>query len=378
MHSLSRHSPSQTIAIRLLFVLLALTLWLLLSGFGAPGANPTPADSDRLTQTELYTLRASPAPAITAHAAALVDVETGRVLWSLDGNRRLPMASTTKMMTALLATELAGPDEVATAQPRDLVGGSSIDLRPGERLTLEQLLYGALIPSGNDAAVTIADYVGREHLGGAGDRGIDAFVRAMNAKAKKLGLKNSRFQNPNGFDAPNHYSSALDLARLGREVLRDPLLSKIVGTARYRVTGYTSTGRGRTPIYHQVETTNDLLGAYRGVDGIKTGTTSSAGEVLVASAKRGNPGLIAVVLGATDRFGDARALLNWGFSTYKWVPLASLLFGAQSSPTANQVGYAATARWNTDLTFSSRMGDAPRYWIATEPLHTVPLAGDRP
>ncbi|MDP9380311.1 MAG: D-alanyl-D-alanine carboxypeptidase [Chloroflexota bacterium] len=351
---------------RLFGCMLVLCFGLLTSAASAPpGVNPTPSDSDRLTQTEMTTLRATSPPPLTARAAVLMDTDTGRVLWSQAGDRRLPMASTTKMMTALLASELAEPDEVATVQPRDLVSGSTIHLKKRERITIEQLLYGALIQSGNDAAVTIADHVGREHLGGVGDEAIQVFVNEMNERARRMGLLDTHFENPNGFDAPGHYSSALDLARLGREVLKDPLLANIVATAEYRVTGYTETGRERIPVYHHVKTTNELLGTYRGANGIKTGTTPKAGEALVASVRRGDSGLIAVVLGSSDRFSDVRSLFDWGFARYQWLPLAPPLFDSPArAATGRQPRVAAVQRWNTDLTFYDSA-----YWVATEMLY---------
>ncbi len=354
--------------VRLLTALLVVVLSLGISGYSAPGANPTTGDSDRVTEAEAATLRATSPPTLTARAAALVDLDTGRVLWSRNGNARLPMASTTKMMTALLASELAEPEEQTTVRPRNLVSGSSIYLQNGERISVEQLLYGALIQSGNDAAVTLADYIGREYLGGVGDEGVDVFVDAMNERATRMGLRNTHFENPNGFDEAGHYSSAMDLARLGREVLADPLLAGIVATAQYKVRGDVSSGQDRSPVYHAVETTNELLGTYRGANGIKTGTTPDAGEVLVASAERGDSGLVAVVLGATDRFSDARALFDWGFASYEWLRLAPAVFSSPIGAAAPATTpFAAVASWNTDLTFYNPAAPA-RYWAATEPL----------
>ncbi|MDQ3327932.1 MAG: D-alanyl-D-alanine carboxypeptidase [Chloroflexota bacterium] len=298
-----------------------------------------------------------------------MDTGTGRVLWGKAPDKRLPMASTTKMMTALLAAELADPDEVATVYPRDLVSGSTVSLRKGERLTIEQLLYGALLQSGNDAAVTIADHVGREYLGGVGDDGIQTFVRAMNARARTLGLTNTQFKNPNGFDEPGHYSTARDLARLGRELLANPLLAGIVSTAQYRLTGYIGAGPDSIPVYHTVRTTNELLGSYRGANGIKTGTTPQAGEALVASVQRGDSSLIAVMLGSTNRFADARMLFDWGFDRFEWLPVTPTVFDSPiGAAVAQQRVFAAVEKWNTDLAFFNAGAGATRYWLGTEPL----------
>ncbi|MDQ3855742.1 MAG: D-alanyl-D-alanine carboxypeptidase [Chloroflexota bacterium] len=347
--------------------------WLSLTAFGPPGFNPSPSDSDRLTQTELQVVRGSAPPTIMARAAVLVDADTGRVLWSYNGRRRMPMASTTKMMTALLTVRYADPEEIVTIYPRDLVGGSRVGLRAGESVTVEQLLYGALVPSGNDAAVALADYIGRKYLGGVGDEGISAFVDAMNAQARRMGLRDTRFRNPNGFDAPGHYSTAVDLAKLGRAVMADPLLSDIVSTVRYKVVGYVASGQRRTELRHPVETTNELLGSYRGANGVKTGTTPRAGEVLVASAKRGNAKMIGVVLNSTNRFGDVRALFDWGFATYEWLPLSSRIFGPLVPPAADKLTFAAVERWNTDLTFATQSASGPVYWASTERLRAEPV-----
>jgi len=370
MQPLHKHPGVTAPWIRRLAALLILLIALVTSGFGPPpGANPTPADSERLTQGELATLRASSVPMLTARSALLMDTGTGRVLWGKKPDQRLPIASTTKLMTALLAADLAEPEEVATVYPRDLVLGSTVSLREGERMTIEQLLYGALMQSGNDAAVTIADHVGREHLGGVGDDGIQTFVDAMNARARKMGLKNTQFKNPNGFDEPGQYSTARDLAILGREVLADSLLAGIVATAQYRLTGYIPIGRARSPVYHPVRTTNELLRSYRGANGLKTGTTPQAGEALVASVRRGDASLIAVMLGATDRFADARMLFDWGFDRYEWLPVTPYMFDAPVGAAALQPSvFAAVEKWNTDLTLFNAGAGASRYWLGTEPL----------
>jgi len=370
MQPLQKHPGVPAPWIRRLAALLILLIAAVTSGFGPPpGANPTPADSERLTQGELATLRASSVPMLTARSALLMDTGTGRVLWGKKPDQRLPIASTTKLMTALLAADLAEPEEVATVYPRDLVLGSTVSLREGERMTIEQLLYGALMQSGNDAAVTIADHVGREHLGGVGDDGIQTFVDAMNARARKMGLKNTQFKNPNGFDEPGQYSTARDLAILGREVLADSLLAGIVATAQYRLTGYIPIGRERSPVYHPVRTTNELLRSYRGANGLKTGTTPQAGEALVASVRRDDASLIAVMLGATDRFADARMLFDWGFDRYEWLPVTPYMFDAPVGAAALQPSvFAAVEKWNTDLTLFNAGAGASRYWLGTEPL----------
>lgn len=346
-------------------------LWAALCGFGAPGASSTTRDDDRLTQSELSVLDASSAPPISARSAIVLDSANGRTLLSSQPDRRLAMASTTKMMTALVVTDHARPDETATVWPRDLVGGSSIYLRSGEQMTVEQLLYGALVPSGNDAAYTLADHIGRTYLGGVGDGGVAAFVQAMNDKARSMGLRNSHFVNPNGFDAAGQYSSARDLSVLARAVLARPLLASIVATAQYKAVGYTGQGARREPLYHPLTTTNELLGSYPGANGVKTGTTPKAGEVLAASVQRGQAGSIVVLMGSPDRFSEARSLFDWVFSTYRWVPLSDPALAAANSA-ARSTASAAVQSWNTDAVFYQPTPGGPSFWAGTEPLDNQP------
>lgn len=362
--------------IRLLLVLLLLLSWLSLSAFGSPpGVNPTPSDTDRVTQSELDVLQSLSEPTLTARSAVLMDMQTGRILWSLYPERRLAMASTTKMMTVLLALELVSPDDEAIVYPRDEVEGSTAGLEAGERYTIEELLYGALLPSGNDAATAIADHAGQELPGGVGDKRIDVFVAEMNREAARMGLRQTHFANPHGLDVPGQVSSALDLARLGRALLQNPLLAGIVATTKHRVAGYVEDGNERLPVYRDVTTTNELLGTYPGASGVKTGTTEEAGQVLVASAKRGNQGLIAVVMGSTRRFEDTRALFDWGFATYGWVPLSPAIFSSPGGAPGGQPAYAAVKRWNTDLMFGLALPGVPRYWASTEAVDILPIAG---
>ncbi len=379
LHSLA-HRSSTNLIMRLLFCILTCALAIPTLGVGAPGANPTTSDEDSVTQSEVAAIRASTPPVVTSRAAVVMDSQTGRVLLRYNGARRLPMASTVKMMTALLAAELADPEEEATVYPRDLrdlEGGIIVYLRPGERMTIQELLYSALLPSGNDAAVTIADHVGRKHLGAPPDGGVNAFIQAMNDRAGELGLTNTRFKTPHGFDMPGQYSTAEDLAILGREVLKHPLLADIVATRRYKARGFVGVRNDLAPVYHPLETTNELLGTYRGANGIKTGTTAAAGENLVASAARGNSRLIAVVLGSTDRFSDARTLLDWGFNEHDWLRLSGQLFPLSGQPgeMENAPPFAAVEPWNADMLLFLEGGDSPNYWVGTEPLDVV-SAGD--
>lgn len=239
-------------------------------------------------------------PTVTADAAVLMDAITGDVLFDKQAHKRRAPASTTKMMTAILGLELGRPDEVVTVSPKAAaVGESTIHLDPGERATLYELITGALVKSGNDACVAIGEQI-------AGSEA--QFVRMMNQKALSIGAKDTHFENTNGLPHKNHYSTAYDLALIARYGLQLPAFSSI-------------TRQKETEIHFlepdfmmDLRNTNKLLWNYPFADGVKTGTTNAAGKCLVASATKNGRQLIAVVLHAPDRFGDAQKLLEWGFS----------------------------------------------------------------
>lgn len=255
------------------------------------------------------TLAAAPPPAVvsggpkvTADAAVLLDARTGRVLWGRNADTPRAPASTTKMMTALVALELGHPDDVVTVgQAAAATPGSSAGLRPNDRYTLENLLRGLLLRSGNDAAVAIA-----VHVAGS----VPAFVSLMNARASALGLENTHFENPHGLTEPLHHSSAHDLALIARAGLALPAFAALVDSSESEMRGYDGATR---EIRRELHNTNRLLLAYDWVDGVKTGTTGAAGNCLVASGTQGGMQLIAVVLHSDDRWGDATRLLQWGF-----------------------------------------------------------------
>lgn len=281
---------------RVLTILLVCLAWATV-GFGPPiltsGGTPP---AWRLDPAQVQALVAAVRmPAITAKAALLADASTGHVLLASHADDPLPPASTTKIMTALLVLERADPDALVTVPAEALIGEASMGLTPGERLTVRDLLYGLLLASGNDAAVTLASHV-------AGSP--DAFVALMNQRAAELGLRASHFANPHGLDAPNHVMSAADLLTVTRAALAYDLFAAIVATPQTRVAGHLLVNR------------NELLTTYPGADGVKTGTTDAAGECLVASASRSGLRAIAVILGSRDRYADSRALLDHYFQHY--------------------------------------------------------------
>lgn len=260
---------------------------------------------------------------VSADEALLMDASTGNILYDKNGETPVPMASTTKIMTALIAiqsgqlnqTVTIGQDAINEVIEND---GSSAQLVVGNQIKLQDLLYGLMLPSGDDAAVAVADAV-------AGS--VPNFVAIMNVEAQKLGLYQTHFVNPDGLPPTDdngnpingiHYTTAYDLARLTRYALRLPLFAQIVSTKEYILPA------SGTHNAYKWDTTNELLGVYQGMIGIKTGTTPEAGACLVFAAKRNGHTLIGVVLhDALDagRFQDATTLLNWGFGLPVKVPL---------------------------------------------------------
>jgi len=240
-------------------------------------------------------------PRLAGAAAILVDENSGRVLWALHPHERRHVASTTKIMTALLALRALRPREIVTVDksvPR--VPLVREGLRAGERVQAWKLFYSLLLYSGNDDALALA-------IATAGDKW--SFVRDMNAEAKRLGLHDTHFVSPSGVVDVDNYSSAWDLAALTRVALRNERFRQIVHTRVKHV-------KWSAPTYAKIYINNNrLLGTYRGANGVKTGYTHKSGPCLVASATRGKVSLIAVVLGSPDMYGDASRLLDFGFAS---------------------------------------------------------------
>ena len=245
---------------------------------------------------------AAEAPTVSAASAILVDAGTGRVLYEKDAYSQRLIASTTKLMTALVAVE-STPDlqRVITVQPEYQAEGSSMYLAVGEEITLEELLYGLLLHSGNDAALAIAG-------GCAGD--VETFVSWMNQWANEIGMTNTHFANPNGLDDEAHYSTAWDMTLLAREVLANDILREMVATKSIRVAGRDLTNH------------NKLLWRYDGCGGMKTGYTMAAGRTLVSCATRNGQTLICVTLDDPDDWDDHEALFDYGFQNWHLHPLA--------------------------------------------------------
>ncbi len=266
-----------------------------------PFATPTPAPYPA-NQTGSY-----PGVEISAEGVVVYDLASGVTLYGRNTEVLLSPASTTKIMTALVVLEHYNLDEVVTVSTV-ANSGQVMGLFPGEQITVENLLYGALIHSGNDAAWALA-----EHFEG----GVERFVAAMNEKAASLHLTNTRFTNPVGFDDPNHKMSAFDLTRLAAYALTNHTIAKIVAIPQITISDTTHT------YFHALTNVNTLLGKVPGVAGIKTGWTEESGENLVTLVERDGHRVIIVVLKSRNRFADTESLINWVFANYQWQTFAS-------------------------------------------------------
>ena len=245
----------------------------------------------------------SPAQALSlsAQSAVLIDARDGRVLYEKDADTPRPMASTTKIMTAVVALESCDVNEIIEIADEAVgVEGSSIYLQKGERMTLLELLYALLLQSANDAAVAIAVGVG----GSVGN-----FADMMNEKAMSLGLTSTHFENPNGLDADGHVTTAHELALLTAYALKNPIFAEIVATYKRKISG--PNGTVRLVVNH-----NKLLNMYDGCVGVKTGFTKKSGRCLVSAACRESLTLVSVTLSAPDDWRDHTAMLNYGYANY--------------------------------------------------------------
>lgn len=241
-------------------------------------------------------------PDTAARGAVVMDVASGRVLYQKNPHERMPMASTTKIMTAILAIEKGNLQDMITVSHRAYgVEGSSIYLGRGEKITLENLLYGLMLRSGNDAAVAIA-----EHIGGS----VDKFAEMMNEKAMEIGARNTHFVNPNGLHHKDHYTTAYDLALISAYAMKNPDFRTIVAT-KYKRIPWEGHEWDRV-----MQNKNRILWEYEGGNGIKTGYTKAANRCLAAAAQRNNMQLVSVVLNCHPWFDDSMALLDYGFKEY--------------------------------------------------------------
>lgn len=236
------------------------------------------------------------ANAISAEHGILMDAATKRVLYEKNADARALIASTTKIMTALVVCEQSNVlDRVRIPKAAVGIEGSSMYLQEGEVMTVQELLYGLMLRSGNDAAVALAIYCGGT---------VEGFAQLMNDKAHRLGLTGTHFENPHGLDSPNHYSTARDMAVLAAYAMENPIFARTVSAKSV-------TAAGRTLRNH-----NKLLWTVEGADGVKTGFTKAAGRILVSSATRQGRRLIAVTMNAPNDWNDHTSLLNDGFERF--------------------------------------------------------------
>ena len=261
---------------------------------------PLPALAPEHLVTGTPTLQGRIRQPLQAQAAILVDAKTGHVLWALRAHERRPVASTTKIMTALLALRKLAPNDIVTVAPSvPRVPLVREGLRAGERVPAWKLFYSMLLYSGNDDALALA-------IAAGGDKW--TFVREMNAEARRLGLRDTHYSTPSGVVDADNYSSAWDLAGLTRVAMQNPRFRRIVRTKIERVSW-------AAPTYSKIYVNNNLmLTRYPGATGVKTGYTHKAGWCLVVSATRGTRSLIAVVLDSGNIYADATRLLNLGFA----------------------------------------------------------------
>ncbi len=232
-------------------------------------------------------------PEVSTEGIYLVDLPSFTPIFSRNENLKLFPASTTKILTALVAYDIYKPDQIIKIK-KTISDGQVMGLVVGEKITVENILYGTLVHSGNDAAYVLAD-----------NYGYDKFVDLMNKKAKSLGMKNSYFSNPNGLDSGTQHSTAFDLSLAGRELLKNPYLSKIVSTKEITISDVDF------KYFHQLTNVNKLLGEIQGLGGLKTGYTENAGENLVSFYKKNNHQFVIVILKSLDRFNDTKNIITW-------------------------------------------------------------------
>lgn len=248
---------------------------------------------------------AIPTPETTAQSVYIIDPDSYHVLYEKNAHAQLPPASTTKLMTALIAIENYPLDQVITITQEDRSIGQTMKLVSGEQIKVEDLVAGILINSGNDAAAALALAYPQT--------GYSGFINQMNLKAKQLGMHNSQFRNVSGLGSQNHYSSARDLALLTIEAMKNPTVRRFVATQQTTVTSVDG------QIVHPLYSTNQLLNQIEGVVGVKTGWTELAGECLITLVERETGSVIIVVLGSEDRFGETISLVDWVYQSHEWI-----------------------------------------------------------
>lgn len=376
-YSIAKADGRQTPArLPLLRAVLWVSLLVLCVGFGPPVITDGDRPALRLAPENVDALvRARDVPTVTAASALLIDLKSGLALYEKAAAEARPPASTAKIMTALVVIDQVPLDDVVVvSQAAASTPGSRMGLNAGDRLTVLELLYGLLLPSGNDAAVALAEHV----AGTQAD-----FVELMNARASAMGLSSTNFVNAHGLDAAGQVTSATDLAAMARAALEDQTIAEIVAVRSITIGG------------RQLQNTNELLGTYEGANGVKTGTTDEAGECLVASVTRRGRTTLLVELGSTDRFGDAQKLLDYAAEAFVWhsaeLPASALAWVAGHDgryyrlrsestsdifvPAWQQSLLLPVVRLNADAVMTSTVPIGELWWVlGSELVAAVPLS----
>ena len=262
-------------------------------------------DTDKLIWEDdvLQTSNTSEEPKLNSRAAVIYDRKSKKIIWGKKENEKRPMASTTKIMTAIVVLENANLSDTVTVSKKSAgTGGSRLGLKVGDKITVNNLLYGLLMVSGNDAAVALAEYVGGS---------VEGFADKMNQKAEELGLESTHFITPHGLDMADHYTTALELAEMADYAMNNEKFAQIVNTKNITIN---INGRSKS-----LKNTNELLGNLNGVNGVKTGFTNGANRCLVTSVNRDGMNIITVVLGADtkkDRTNDSVKLIEYAYKNY--------------------------------------------------------------
>lgn len=295
-----------------------------------------------------------------ASSAIVMEARNGTVLLTHNAEEERPMASTTKIMTALLALEEGDLTDTVTAGPHAFgVPGTSIYLAQGEQLTLEEMLYGLMLASGNDAAVAIA-----EHVGGT----VEDFCDRMTERARELGCTHTVFRTPHGLPMEGHYTTARELALIAREAMTHPVFRRIVSTARATIPWE---GRSYDRILNNK---NKLLANYPGATGIKTGYTRAAGRCLVSGAQREGMEIICVVLNCPDWFQESAALMDEAFVRYGWTPMLAAGEAVREMPVALSGGEMLAVVAQAELAGAVRKDSLPALEIELPDALEAPIA----
>jgi serine-type D-Ala-D-Ala carboxypeptidase (penicillin-binding protein 5/6) len=359
---LARRGPIAILTLTVLVVGLPAAA-LAVTTLSTPPPTPVPVPGGGTSPSPFPTVLRTPtpgdrAPSVRAPSALLADLDSGQVLWDKDAEDRRPVASLTKIMTALLTLQRADPSDVVTVAPDATAPGatpgvSELGLLQGERISVRDLMYALLLQSANDAAVALAD-----HVSGS----VGAFVHDMNREARRMHLLRTRYASPSGLDDTG-YSSARDLATMTRAAFERPLFAKIVSAKFHTIPAPSGPPR-------QIQNRDVLLWLYPGTLGGKTGYTSAAGFCVVAAAARDDVRLIAVVLGEPgEPFSDAASLLNYGFSAFE---RRDVVAGGQEFPSVDIEGHTVWVAAGRTLSRLVPVGGSVHRAVTVEPGTTFP------